>query len=626
MPDKIKMSAIREQFPMYAEVPDEELIRGIHQRFYPQMPLHQLALKIDFDTGRDEARQRYAPTNDMGAIERWRAGVGSGMSDLALGVKQRLGFASPEDVEEKRTVDSALNKTFAGKFGNITGQVALALPTAWVPGANTLVGAGVVGGGLGALQPTTKDESVLKNIAIGGAGGVGGQIAGRAIGAGYQAAKAMVQPFTKKGQQAIAQRVLTQFAADPSKIASAAGSKTATGAAPTLAEATGDTGLATLERSLAQQDPQVAAAFLQRAADNNAARVGVVQNIAGDEAKRAAAVAARELAAGDMYQAATNAVYQMDGRLQNLLSRPAVQQAMGRAKTLAANQGREFAFEVPRPAALDALAGAGGETLRGKATTQITGQGLQDLKMALDDMLTDPTSGFAGQAGSTLKNLRGQIVDWMEQANPAFKQARTSYAAASKPINQMDVGQRLLDKTTAAMRDMGGNQRLQANAFARALNDEQALVRGATGFKGVNALEDVMDPQQIAALQAVRSELERVSNLASAANGPGSQTAKSLASQNLLRQTLGPLGLPQNWSEAAFWQTAMRPAQFAMQAAEPKIQNELARLLLNPAQAAEVMNATAGRGLLSSMPAGLLQIGNTAATQSVPAGLLSMSR
>jgi len=62
-----------------------------------------------------------------------------------------------------------------------------------------------------------------------------------------------------------------------------------------------------------------------------------------------------------------------------------------------------------------------------------------------------------------------------------------------------DVGQRLLDKTTAAVRDMGGNQKLQANAFARALNDEQKLVRQATGFRGVNALDDVMTPEQMAA-------------------------------------------------------------------------------------------------------------------------------
>lgn len=571
---------------------------------------------------RKQAPQEAAPdpTEGMSTGERLLAGVGSGMADLAYGVGQRLGLVDQATIDEKKRLDAPLKATTAGAIGSVGGKVALGLPAVFVPGANTLVGAGAIGAAQGLAEPTATGESTLQNAAIGGAAGVGGVALGRLLRAGYQGAKGLIEPFTESGQQRIAGRVLQEFSEDPAALRAASSGRTSTGAMPTLAEATRDRGVATLERAIGQQDPRAASAFAQRAAENNAARVGVIQGIAGDEGKRAAAEAARSKVAGEMYDAATNASYTVDSKLADLLKRPAIQQAMQRAKTLAENQGRQFAFDVTPSTP---FAGAGG--LSGGSSKQITGQGLQDLKMALDDMLSDPASGFAGKAGSTVKALRGQIVDWMESANPAFKEARTAYAAASKPINQMDVGQRLLDKTTGAIRDLGGNQRLQANAFARALNDEQGLVRNATGFRGVNALDDVMTPQQINQLNAVRNELELVANLAQAANGPGSQTAKSLASQNLLRQIAGPLGVPQSWSESALLETLLRPVQFGMKAAEPRIQNKLTEILLDPSMARNALQA-AQPAQLSPAVQRLLPYLQQAAQQSGPAALVSGQR
>ncbi len=77
---------------------------------------------------------------------------------------------------------------------------------------------------------------------------------------------------------------------------------------------------------------------------------------------------------------------------------------------------------------------------------QMSGQSLQDLKMAIDAMLKDPTSGIAGKEAAVVQGLRSQLLTWMEGANPAFKAARTQYADMSKPINQMEIGQALRDK------------------------------------------------------------------------------------------------------------------------------------------------------------------------------------
>lgn len=585
------------------------------------------------------------PTEGMNTGEKLLAGVGQGMTDLYYGVGQRLGKIDQATIDEKKRLDAPLKKTTAGAVGGVGGRVALGLPAVLIPGANTLVGAGVIGSIQGAAEPTSQDESVLKNMLIGGASGTAGVALGRLLRAGYQGAKGLIEPFTEAGQNRIAGRTLERFATDPSALRGATNAATATGARPTLAEATRDTGIASLERSLAQQDPQVAAMLAQRAGENNAARVATIGSIAGDPAKRSAAEAARSAASGDMYQAATNATYTVDGKLADLLKRPAVQQAVNRAEQLAANQGRKFSLyanpdpvpyipaspypvtakgvmaEEARRMAIEAgntnaFSGVGGVKLT--PVKKLTGQGLQDLKMAMDEMLSDPASGFTGKAGDTIKNLRSQVVQWMEDANPAFKQARTTYAAASKPINAMDVGQRLLDKTTGAIRDMGGNQRLQANAFSRALNDEAGTVQKATGFKGVNALADVMTPDQLSKLNAVRNELELVSNLSQAANGPGSQTAKSLASQNLLRQALGPTGLPQSWAESTMLETLLRPVQFGMKAAEPRIQNKLAQIMLDPSLARNALTAAEVKQLAPALER-LMPLLQQAGQQSIPA-------
>lgn len=592
------------------------------------------------------------PTEGMGTGERLLAGVGSGMTDLAYGVGQRLGLVDQATIDEKKRLDEPLKNTTAGAIGSVGGKIALGLPAVFVPGANTLVGAGAIGAAQGLAEPTATGESTLQNAAIGGAAGVGGVALGRLLRAGYQGAKGLIEPFTEAGQQRIAGRTLERFASDPAALRGASSAATATGARPTLAEATRDPGIATLERALGQQDPQIATAIGQRAAENNAARVGVIQSIAGDGSKRAAAEAARKTADDGAYNAATSAAYQVDDKMAELLKRPAVQQAMQRAKTLAENQGRKFSFFAQDDALKYTPPSKAPVTLQGQMAEEakrlgiearksgafsglgvpkaepvqkISGQGLQDLKMAMDEMLTDPSSGFTGKAGATVKALRGQVVDWMRQANPKFREADKAFAEASKPINQMDVGQRLLDKTTGAIRDLGGNQRLQANAFARALNDEQALVRNATGFKGVNALSDVMTPQQVNQLNAVRDELELVANLAQAANGPGSQTAKSLASQNLVRQLLGPTGLPQNWAESTLLQTLLRPVQFGMQAAEPRIQNKLSEILLNPEMARNALQA-AQPAQISPAIQRLLPYLQQAGQQSAPATFVSGQR
>lgn len=114
-------------------------------------------------------------------VDRALAGAGKAFVDIGRGVGQMLGRVDEADVAESRELDAPLMATTAGKVGNVAGNIAASVPALSVPGANTVVGAGAIGTGLGAAQPVAEGESRVKNAAIGGAvgavaQGVGGKI------------------------------------------------------------------------------------------------------------------------------------------------------------------------------------------------------------------------------------------------------------------------------------------------------------------------------------------------------------------------------------------------------------------------------------------------------------------
>ena len=120
-------------------------------------------------------------------LDRGLAGAGKAGYDLARGAGQLVGLVSRKDVADSRALDAPLMATTAGKVGNLAGNVALAAPTAVIPGANTVTGAGVIGAGLGLLQPSTSTKETLANTAIGGVLGAGGQwVGGKLAGAATQ--------------------------------------------------------------------------------------------------------------------------------------------------------------------------------------------------------------------------------------------------------------------------------------------------------------------------------------------------------------------------------------------------------------------------------------------------------
>lgn len=115
------------------------------------------------------------------------AGIGSGMASglRALGagsLVEKMGLPSTQ--AEAKAIDAPLDATTGGKVGRGLGLAALAAPTALIPGANTYVGATLIGAGTGAALTEGGIGDRATGAAFGAAGGAVGKFAGDKIGQG----------------------------------------------------------------------------------------------------------------------------------------------------------------------------------------------------------------------------------------------------------------------------------------------------------------------------------------------------------------------------------------------------------------------------------------------------------
>lgn len=134
------------------------------------------------------------PTEGMSTGEKVLAGTGRAMTNVVRGVGQRLGMVDQKTIDEAEARDAPLMRTGAGQVGDVLGKIAVAVPTAFIPGANTVAGGALIGAALGAAEPTKTGDSVAKNMAYGGIGGGVGQMAGQALGRALRPVQAPPDP------------------------------------------------------------------------------------------------------------------------------------------------------------------------------------------------------------------------------------------------------------------------------------------------------------------------------------------------------------------------------------------------------------------------------------------------
>lgn len=458
-------------------------------------------------------------------------------SDVARALRERATAADQEAAQREQDYQDATPGSIAAGVGRLTGGMLSGGPAGAAPlatlrglGASTAaraglgssgqaaggflgttVGSAMLGGGLGAALPVTEgdfQEGRQQQAIVGGA--VGGLIPGasQAVGrttlATGRTLRNLVEPFSEAGRGRIADRTLQRFSRDgPTAIDDVTHIP---GSEPTLAQATGNPGLAGVERTL-RNDPNLNSQFAARDRANAAARARAFEDISGDAASLAEARAARSATADDLYtRAAENFTDELPPALQpvldELLKRPSIQQAQRVAQRWAAERGE----------ALDP---------RGSF------RGLHDMKRALDDAIGEQISKGKMAEASALRNTQAQLMEIMEALSPDYAQARATYAAMSRPIDAMEFLQGL------NITDQRGNLTLHKVNNALRAAHRQRNQPGPT--KGKSLTDDQMN-----VLTALRNDLLRADNL-NLGRAVGSNTMQNFAADNLLTDAL-PLG------------------------------------------------------------------------------------
>jgi hypothetical protein len=220
-------------------------------------------------------------------------------------------------------------------------------------------------------------------------------------------------------------------------------------------------------------------------------------------------------------------------------------------------------------------------------------QGLQYLKQSLDDIIEkagSPGSAIGKNELSALTQTRSDLISTMQQLAPDLRAADAAYAAASKPLNEMAAGQALTEKLRPALMDYapGAPSRLNANQYALAMRNLEEVLPKMTGFPG-STVANTFRPESQQAMTGVAQDLAKRAAIADMARGPGSNTAQNLATRNVLRQTMGPLGIPEGFAESTLAQTLAKPLNLIYGGvAEPAAQRRLAEALLDPALGAQL--------------------------------------
>lgn len=115
----------------------------------------------------------------MTSFDRFVAAYGGAAPALVRGFKQATTTNPAESAKLKSEEEGARlmreGLGTAGAFGYGVGSVASAVPAMMLPGANTILGAGIVGAAQGAIEPLVEGESRLARSALGGAIGSAAQ-------------------------------------------------------------------------------------------------------------------------------------------------------------------------------------------------------------------------------------------------------------------------------------------------------------------------------------------------------------------------------------------------------------------------------------------------------------------
>lgn len=365
----------------------------------------------------------------------------------------------------------------------------------------------------------------------------------------------LMSPLTSSGQARLAGNVLSEQAQDPNAaIRNLQNSQPLVpGSMPTSGPASQDLGLLGVEKAMRGRSP---VSFAERMSQQNAARQSELTDLAGTPNDLKAAIAARGKATGPLYASAAQDSAPIDNEMIALMQRPSMQAAIAKAQGLAAEKGQAFGISSTGP---------GGPM-------NLSGQDLQRVKMALDDMKTTAfTQGIGSHQASAMQDTLDSLKNWMQRNVPSQRAADAAFQVASGPINRMQTLQELQKGSNLTAADVQTGQYFMSPAgFSRGLDAVKE-----DPFSGVGAGD-------LTRLEAIRKDLQN----SQAINGPALKAPGSDTFQNLaMSQSLGSFG------------NLVKPLSWLYQKAgvDSGVNEQLANAMLDPQTAVRLMQQSQAR-------------------------------
>lgn len=512
--------------------------------------------------------------SSIGTAERFVKGASAKGYKGMMGIKRAITGLSPE--EEATLAGQAEWVKQAGipaQAGEIASEIGMLAPSLAFGGAGVLpaLQRAYTSGGLSALFEPGGTYEREKSGALGAVGSLVGEAIPYAAGTITRA----IEPLTESGKQNIIARSLQRVTGEnaPSVASQLESTRSGVpGVQYTASEAAPQSGgLAAMQRWAEQANPE---AYFQRRAENVGARRMALQNIAGTEAEKEAALGMREAVTKPMYEEAMQQSVPVDETLRDLFKRPSMRNALEQAKLIAAEEG------APIPKELD-------EAIRsGEVPAEISGQGLHWIKIGLDAMRDNPAAPIGKAQQRALKGTVDAFEKWRGETIPKYAEAQQAFRDLSKPISRMTVGQSLYEKLAPSLSDFGPVTRERAESFASALRDADVTAQRALGFKGAR-FADVMKPVDQETYSAIASDLARQAESAGAGRGIGSNTFQNLAMQSLAERA----GFPGTMIGKALHLPGI---DYAYTRAEQAMQRDLADILLDPKKTAKMLRRQPG--------------------------------
>ena len=488
-----------------------------------------------------------------------RAAVGMAKPVIGLGQLGLNAIGQGEGINRSMAdlaASTGKAREYVGSTGldlaDMTGQgAAMAVPAGMVgPAATTTgrIGQGMLfGGAAGAAETVSNPDDYWgqKGAQIGLGTLAGGLVpglweGGKAVGRGV---RNVAQPYMGQwGADKAAGRLADQIAGDKSdEIINLMrqSQPIVPGSNPTAGQAAVPANRAefnALQKIASEKAPSDYVGPLGIEGQQNAARLAAVRTVGRTPTELSAAQSARAADAKVNYETAGKILVEADGNLNQLLKRPSMDKVLTRAKELAAERDRPFMIgqDVPEQTISGRIVGESGSPLSSYTVAaqkaKFPVESLHDVKMAMDDLIKNPERfGIGAAEAKAIQGTQRQFVTWLGKKAEPYEFARSQYAAASKPINQMQIGQYLENKLTPALSE---DAKQRAATFSQALRDAPGTLKRATGEQRYDSMGQIMRPDQLETFRNVQSDLARGATDTELARG-GNKAAMEIIDKNV---------------------------------------------------------------------------------------------